>query len=248
MIIDDLGFQPTLDDAALRLDSRVAVAIIPGAPGTTRMAQAAAAQQRDILIHLPLSHSGTQDCDAPICPRREWSAERMREHLAWASDQVTGAVGLNNHQGSRFTADLGASRRLIEGLVLFNQERQQPLFVVDSRTTPHSQFAHAARSAGLPVGERSVFLDHIRTPEAIEAAWTQLLERARRDGSAIAIGHPYQHTLSFLADALPALDQTEIELVRIGELVEAESRKSTLAQAKRPAARAYRSSTAPSAP
>lgn len=251
LIIDDLGFQPALDAAVLALDARVAVAIIPGAPAASRLAREAGAQPRDVLIHLPLSHSGSGACDAPICPHREWSPERMRRHLDWASAQVEGAVGLNNHQGSVFTADLGASRRLVEGLVLLNEEREQPLFVVDSRTTPRSEFARVARSVGLRVGERSVFLDHVRTPEAIAAAWEHLLAVATTRGHAIAIGHPHAQTIDFLNTALPALEDSGVMLVRIGELVEADSTRIALpiVPAGQDNTGAYREwATAPSGP
>ena len=220
LIIDDLGFQPALDREVLGLDPRVAVAVIPNAPGARRISHEAAQGRRDVLIHLPLSHAGPSDCDSPICPQRDWSAEQMHQHLVWASEQVKDAIGLNNHQGSAFTADRQASRRLIEGLILFNQTQERPLFVIDSRTTPHTRLAQAAREARLPVAERQVFLDHDRDPQAIANAWHQLLMMAETTGQAIAIGHPYPETLAFLTEALAELESSDVQLVRISELIE----------------------------
>lgn len=241
LIIDDIGFQAVMDEAVLALDERVAVAIIPNAPGARHLARQAGEQGREILIHLPLSRAGPLDCDAPVCPRREWSPERMRQHLAWASERVNGAIGLNNHQGSGFTADPLATSRLIEGLVLLNGERDQPLFVIDSRTTPGTRLASSAREAGLGVAERQVFLDHDRDPDAIASAWARLLATARRDGQAIAIAHPHTETLEFLPDALAGLAAYGVELVPISTLIETASATSR-------AVLDYRSATEPSAP
>ncbi|MFP4207692.1 MAG: divergent polysaccharide deacetylase family protein [Wenzhouxiangella sp.] len=219
IIIDDLGYQQALDRAVMALDTRIAVAVIPDGPAALPAAEEALTQGREILIHLPLTHySGA--CEAIHCPRREWSPERMRQHLAWAARQVPGAVGLSNHQGSKFTADTAASRRLIEGLVLLNNERQHPLFVVDSRTTALSQLAHEAARAGIGQAQRRVFLDHERNPEAIEMAWRRLLQHARSDGYALAIGHPYPETIAFLAQAIPSLSDGEPTLVPVSVLVE----------------------------
>ena len=220
LIIDDLGFQRALDRQVLALDSRVAVAVIPSAPGAQRISLEAAQGQRDVLIHLPLSHAGPSDCDAPLCPQRDWSAEQMRQHLVWASEQVKGAIGLNNHQGSAFTADRQASRQLVDGMVLFNRVQERPLFVLDSRTTPHTRLAQSAREAGLAVAERQVFLDHDRDPKAIANAWQQLLVMAETSGQAIAIGHPYPETLAFLTEALAKLESSGVQLVRLSELIE----------------------------
>jgi polysaccharide deacetylase 2 family uncharacterized protein YibQ len=220
IIIDDLGYQPALDRAVLELDPRVAVAVIPDGPGAGQIAVRAARQGREILIHLPLAHVGSDDCETAACPHRQWSAERMREHLEWAASRVPGAVGLSNHQGSRFTADAAATRRLVEGLVLLNRHRQPPLFVIDSRTTPASLLAHEAAQAGLASAQRRVFLDHERSAEAIAAAWALLMEHALADGRAIAIGHPYPETLAFLARAIPALDQSRVRLVPLSSLLE----------------------------
>lgn len=242
IIIDDLGYQADLDRAVLTLDSRIAVAILPDGPGATDLATQAARQGREALVHLPLSHVRSGDCEKALCPRREWSAERMRQHLDHAARQVPHAVGLNNHQGSLFTADPGSTRRLIEGLVLLNRHRDKPLFVVDSRTTPHTQLAREASRAGIATAQRQVFLDHERSAEAIAQAWKRLIERARDDGQAIAIGHPYRETVAFLARAIPALEGSGIELVPVSDLISATGPQ-TVPIGQAAPARAYRPST-----
>lgn len=215
LIIDDLGFRLIEDQAILALDPRISVAIIPGAPQARRLAEQARAQQRVVLVHLPLAQEPHGECDMPPCPRREWSAERMRRHLAWAFDQVPGALGLNNHQGSQFTADRAATRRLLEGLKLYSRKQPVAPFVIDSRTTPDSQLEDLAAAAGFGSAKRDIFLDHERSAEAMESAWQTAIALSRRQGHAVVIAHPHPETIAFLSQALGALESAGIELVPI---------------------------------
>ncbi|MDA1381271.1 divergent polysaccharide deacetylase family protein [Plesiomonas shigelloides subsp. oncorhynchi] len=50
IVIDDVGYRPA-DQAVMRLPLPVTVAILPVAPHAARMAEQAAKQQRDALIH-----------------------------------------------------------------------------------------------------------------------------------------------------------------------------------------------------
>jgi len=247
VIIDDLGFRLAEDLAVLELDHRVSVAIIPNAPMSRRLAALAREQQRTVLVHLPLAQGPAGECDAPLCPRREWSAERMRRHLAWAFDEVEGAAGLNNHQGSLFTADQGATRRLLEGLQLLSREQASPPFIIDSRTTPYSRLAELAGASGFRSARRDVFLDHDRAPEAMDSAWQAALAIARRQGRAIVIGHPHPETILFLQYALPALADAGVRLVPVAEVLREPEQQAT--RIGYPAAgAAYRSPISPAGP
>ncbi len=219
VIVDDLGFRLIEDQAVLRLDPRVSVAIIPNAPLARRMAEQANEQQRVTLVHLPLTQGPARACDAPLCPRREWSPERMRRHLEWAFGQVTGAVGLNNHQGSHFTADVGANRRLLEGLGLFSEKHPFAPFVVDSVTTPYSRLAELAEASGFRTARRDVFLDHDLRPEAMQKAWQEAIRIAGERGHAVVIAHPHPETIEFLQQALPEVEESGIDLVPITDVL-----------------------------
>lgn len=227
VVIDDLGYLQHNDREVLALDPRIAVAIIPDGPLAPMLSRKAAQQQRDVLIHLPLSGMRHDNCDfGATCPAPDWSPNRMASHLRWASRRVENAVGINNHQGSRFTADRQAVANLVGGIALLEQSYQLPLFVLDSRTTAKSQFEYVAADAGLKATRRNVFLDHDRCPDAIAKAWQELLELARRKGSAVAIGHPHTETIDFLARALPKLEAEKVELVPISQLVDRPRRSS----------------------
>src|SRR5690606_23829095 len=100
--------------------------------------------------------------------------------------------GVNNHMGSLITRHPGHMTWLMQDLA------RDGLFFVDSYTHPQSVALEMAREGGVPAARRDVFLDHVAEPEAIAHQFRRLLARARSDGHAIGIGHPYPATLAFL--------------------------------------------------
>src|SRR4029453_1649683 len=126
---------------------------------------------------------------------------------------VPGAVGVNNHMGSAATADPRVMRVIARVLA------QRGLFFLDSRTTLATVAESTAAEASVRTVARRVFLDDSPTDAAVRAQMRELLRRARQEGSAVAIGHPYAATLSVLESELPDLERREgVRLVRVSEL------------------------------
>ena len=96
--------------------------------------------------------------------------------------------------GSAFTGDISLCRTLAGMLV------GHGLAVLDSVTRPDPQLALAAKEAGLVGLARDVFLDTRRDTAAILSALDAAAARARAQGMAVAIGHPYPETLRALRD------------------------------------------------
>ncbi len=113
--------------------------------------------------------------------------------LDWDLVRVPGFAGINNHEGSRFTADRNALAPVMDRLA------QRGVFFLDSRTTPDTQVGPAARAAGVETAGRDVFLDNVATVDAVDAQLRVLEAKARAQGSAIAIGHPHDVTLDAVA-------------------------------------------------
>ena len=109
---------------------------------------------------------------------------------------MPGLVGINNHEGSRFTADAAALEPVMATL------KARHLFFFDSRTGPESAVRTAASTAGVMTGARDIFLDDDPRPLAVSAELEMLAREARRTGAAIAIGHPHEATLKLLAQWL----------------------------------------------
>jgi polysaccharide deacetylase 2 family uncharacterized protein YibQ len=142
------------------------------------------------------------------------SAGEVARRTRAAIEAVPGAVGVNNHMGSRLTADESTMRAML-GVVA-----ERGLFFVDSRTTPDSVAERVARELGVPTAARDVFLDAEGDASSIAAELERLLELARRQGAAIAIAHPHPATLELLERELPLLKARGFELVPVSYLLE----------------------------
>lgn len=224
IVIDDLGNDREALERIARWPFPVAGAVLPGLPDSADAARRLAASGKEVLLHLPMEPDGYPRVrPGPGVVLRSDSDEKIARTVSEDLDSVPGAVGVNNHMGSAATAD----PRVMRAVVRVLSERR--LFLLDSRTTEATVARSVADEAFLPAVSRRVFLDAVETPEAIERAFRALLGKARRDGPALAIGHPHPATLALLERELPRLAAANVELVTVGSLTRVRGPKSRVA-------------------
>lgn len=214
--IDDLGEDLAGTDKAMALPREVALSFLPYADTTPFLAEAAARRGHLVLAHVPMQALGGEN-PGPMTLKAGMAPDEIARLLGENLARVPGLVGINNHEGSRFTADASGLRPVMATL------RARHLFFFDSRTGPGSQVEAAARAAGVMTAGRDVFLDDVQTPAAIEAELESLVREARRTGVAIAIGHPHDVTLKILAEWL-ARDHG-VTLVPLDEAIRLKNRQ-----------------------
>jgi uncharacterized protein len=189
--IDDLGEDLAGTDKAMALPQSVALSFLPYADTTPFLAEAAARKGHLVLAHVPMEALGPHN-PGPMALKHGMDADEIARRLGWHLARVPGIVGMNNHEGSRFTAD---PRALVPVMATL---RARHLFFFDSRTGPDSQAMAAAQAAGVMTAARDVFLDDDQSPAAVAAQLELLAREAKRTGIAIAIGHPHDVTLALL--------------------------------------------------
>ncbi len=208
LIIDDLGHRLSDGERATRLPGPVVCAVLPHTPHGPYLAQRAHAAGKEVILHLPMQPHGHEDAGSGSLDtgmsEAEWRA-RLDRNLA----SVPHAIGVNNHMGSRLTAEPRAMHWLMGAL------RERRLFFVDSLTTRDSLGARTARAQGLPTLARDLFLDRDPSPAAITAQLNGLERLAKERGHALAIGHPYPATLAALEHWLPQLSARGITLIPV---------------------------------
>ncbi len=111
--------------------------------------------------------------------------------------------------------------------------RDHGLLFLDSLTSAKSVGEKTARGLGVPTTRRDVFLDNTDSVAEVELRLAQVERTARETGSAIAIGHPRDATLSVLADWIPRARAAGFVLVPLSAVIEARSGSPAL-QALRP--------------
>lgn len=208
IIIDDLGQSPERDGRTLALPGPVTMAIMPDTPHATDFARQAHKAGKTVILHMPMDPAS-----GPYAWHPGIAIEELARRLDAALVKVPYAAGINNHMGSRMTAQREPMAWLMGEL----QRRQ--LFFVDSRTSAATVAAAEAQAHDVAHVSRDVFLDDVRTPEAIDAQLQQGIALARKQGSAVLIGHPYPQTLAVLERQIPRLKQLGIELITLQQMI-----------------------------
>jgi polysaccharide deacetylase 2 family uncharacterized protein YibQ len=213
IIIDDLGYDRSAADAVLALGFPLTVSVLPHLPLSGELAEEARRRGDQVMLHLPMESEADGAKPENIELRVGMSAAQVDATLAGMLETVPYAAGVNNHQGSRATADPALMQALMPAL------RQRGLFFVDSRTDAKTVAYDTAESAGVPAASRKVFLDDVPSREAILKQLGLAARDAQRDGFTIAIGHPRPATIAALAEGIPSLEARGIHLVFASELV-----------------------------
>lgn len=192
----------------------MAGAVLPGLSGSAPAARDLESAGKEVLLHLPMEpRRYPQIRPGPGVVLLSQNDEEIARTVEADLESVPGAVGVNNHMGSAATADSRVMRAVTRVLA------RRGLFFVDSRTTGASVAREAARDEGVRSVSRRVFLDDVATEEAVTRQIAELVANARREGFALAIGHPYPSTLAVLERDLPKLGDRGVKLVAVGELV-----------------------------
>jgi polysaccharide deacetylase 2 family uncharacterized protein YibQ len=193
--IDDLGEDIAGTDRAIMLPKEVALSFLPYAEATPFLAASAGRKGHTILAHVPMQALGGGN-PGPMALMVGMSPTEIARRMEYALNRVPGISGINNHEGSRFTADAAGLVPVVSAL------KTRGLFFLDSRTGAVSHVEQVSQAAGVETGARDIFLDDDPRPAAVAAQLEELARVARRGGVAIAIGHPRDATLTLLAEWL----------------------------------------------
>ncbi len=211
IVIDDFGYRPQTENQVLALPPTISVAVLPNAPHAREMATKAHNNGHEVLIHLPMAPLSKQPLEKDTL-HPEMSSAEIERIVREAVNDVPYAVGLNNHMGSAMTSSLFGMQKVMQALSHYN------LYFLDSMTIGNSQSMRAASGTGVKVIKRRVFLDDTQREADIRAQFTRAVELARRNGSAIAIGHPHPTTVRVLQQMVYSLP-SDITLVRPSDLL-----------------------------
>ena len=210
-MIDDAGYDLDALQPFLDLPMPLAVAVLPNLPHSDEAAHRVLAAGKELLLHLPMEPEGGED-PGPGALLTGQPAAEIERLLDAALASVPGAVGVNNHMGSKATADPA-----FMDVVLGALERRG-LFFVDSRTTSLTVAASEAERLGVPALERRVFLDAVDggAEESLQAA----IAAAARDGSAVAIGHVQTDGLAaILRGAAVGMERSGVRPATLASLI-----------------------------
>lgn len=210
IVIDDFGYRPVQENQLLKLPQTFAVAVLPDAPYAREMAEKAHLHGHEVLIHLPMAPLSKQPLEKNTI-RTEMSRAEIEQIIHAAVQNVPWAAGLNNHMGSAMTSSLSGMQKVMQILDNYN------FYFLDSMTIASSQSVPAAVGTRVKILKRRIFLDDNPKEAAIRQQLKRAVRLAKRDGQAIAIGHPHPATVRVLLQRLPEIAE-EVTLVHPSQL------------------------------
>lgn len=212
IIIDDCGQWLDTEEALIALPIPITLSVLPHVHYTDRIAQEAAAAGKGVMLHLPmepLSHINPGPGEIKDGMTDDQVTKQTEDDVA----QVPLAKGANNHEGSEASAD----GRVMKDVIAVMKEHS--LFFVDSRTNAKSVGQQVAQDAGVPTAKRDVFLDNQADVAYTESMLERAVALAKKNGSAIAIGHPKPTTLAAIRELYPRLQAEGVQFVLAQNLV-----------------------------
>lgn len=199
IVIDDMGLDRARSRRATELPAPLTLSYLPYARDLAEQTQAARGRGHELMLHLPMEPMSSGLDPGPNALLTTLAEESIRRRTVAALDSFGGYVAVNNHMGSRFTTwrpGVEASLR---------EMRARGVAWLDSRTSAQSVGSMVASELGMPHVDRHVFLDDVDSLEAVRQQLAEVERVARRQGVAIAIGHPHESTLRALTEWLPTL-------------------------------------------
>lgn len=208
IIIDDMGHNRAEGERLARLEQPITLSFLPYRRYTVELAKLSHSLNKEIMLHAPMAntqHFGL----GPGGLTEDMDQTHLTRTLRRALQSVPHVQGVNNHMGSLLT------QRLQPMDWVMTELGQYPLYFVDSRTIASSIAGDVARAHHIPSFTRDVFLDHEQTEEFVDRQFKLLIQRARQQGTAIAIGHPHKITVDYLEKHLPLLDEQGIAIATV---------------------------------
>ena len=214
LIIDDFGYRNDhVSNGFLQLPGKLTYAIIPGHDYSQLFSKKAYDSGYEIIVHLPMENIGKTYGEEEYVLMSYFQDDEIKNRINKAFDLLPESIGLNNHQGSRGTAD-SRVMTLVAGVI-----KEKKKFFIDSRTTNNSLAETTMRKYGVPTNKRDVFLDNELDEEKIKIQLLELADVSEEKGIAIGIGHVKPQTLNVLAKEIPVLQEKGFRFEFVSNLV-----------------------------
>ena len=211
ILVDDFGyFYNSVVRGFISMDAPITITIIPRLKFSTRIAHEAAKSGREFLCHMPMEPEKNGYGNTPML-KVSMSPREVQSFVEGALKSVPGAVGMNNHMGSKATADGRLMREVLEVC------KKHGLFFIDSMTSSKSIACSVAEKIGVPCMRNELFIDN--RGEDTKKAMNRLLSIASRRGYAIGIMHVKRSSLEDLRWLKSEASKRGIELIEVSKLL-----------------------------
>jgi len=211
IVLDDMG-NSLSDFQALSLPEEVTFSILPYTPQGKRLAKIAHQQNREILVHIPMQAKTGNRMLGKGALMLNMHEQEFKALLQRSLHYLPDAQGINNHMGSALTEKTMPMRWTMEVL------QARGFYFLDSRTTAQTIAESTAKILDVPALRRNVFLDNIKTEQAMRRQLQRAINLSKDQHNVVIIAHPYPETLRFLKLQLKQ-PITDFKLIALKQLI-----------------------------
>jgi polysaccharide deacetylase 2 family uncharacterized protein YibQ len=216
VVIDDFGNGMAGTEEMMALQIPFTAAVMPFLPTTKRDAEWAHRLGHNVIVHLPMEPlHGKSSWLGPGAITTNLSTAEIRARVNAAIDDVPYAVGINNHMGSKATADSRVMQVVLEVCL------QRGLFFLDSRTNYRSVIGKISEQIGVKSMNNQIFLDEQYNTTHIVKQISRISTYFGKHDECIVIGHvgpPGKKTAEALKQAQAQLAKN-IEFVSLQQMI-----------------------------
>jgi len=213
IVVDDFGYQAEPIEMFAAIDRPITFSVLPYRQYSRMAAERGVGSGHQVLLHLPMEPMTLPDQVEKDMITVQMTDSQIQDIVFRALQYTPEAIGVNNHQGSRATAD----RRVMQAALSIMRNSQ--LFFVDSRTSGQTVGMDMARQMGMRTGENELFLDNSSDIGYIKNQLRTAQRMALKNGSVIVIGHARVNTATAIREMIPELEASGVRLVFVSQLV-----------------------------
>ncbi|WP_307903848.1 divergent polysaccharide deacetylase family protein [Haliovirga abyssi] len=216
ILIDDVGENLSTAYKFSNIKEKLNFATIPFLRDSKKATSYLRKNGYNVILHMPMESLGSEYLNKRTKDliRTTMTKKEIINRFEKGLENIGGAKGFNNHMGSKFTSNKEKMEELLEYV------KEKNMYYIDSRTTSKSVGYKTAKELNIKTYYCSIFLDNEKNVEYIEKRIKLAVEKTKKYGKLVAIGHYNKITEEALENMIPYIKENGIKLVFLNEVIE----------------------------
>ncbi|AGB42082.1 hypothetical protein Halha_2204 [Halobacteroides halobius DSM 5150] len=214
IVIDDLGFNRKGTEEILKIKRPLTFAVLPHRPFSKVDAKLVKEAGQELILHQPLEPLNPKVNPGAGAINSTMTNKEIKSVLKGNLANLPQLQGINNHMGSKATANPRVMKAIIEVL------KKKGLYYVDSSTAHNSVGFEVAQKNNLPTAANYLFIDNIDKKKEIKEMLLTLGKIALKEKEMVVIGHVRENTALAIKEVIPKLEKMGVKLVFASQLVQ----------------------------
>lgn len=212
IIVDDFGYKKEIINLFLKMNYSLTFSILPSEIYSLYASKKAKDLGIETMLHLPMESVKPNQNPGKYAIMSNMDEKGIRELVRKNINAVPNIKGVNNHMGSKITADEKIMRIVLEEI------KKKDLYFIDSRTTKDTKAQKIATELGVRTNKNYLFLDNEMSVEYIKDRIKKLISICLKNGESIGICHPHYNTVLAIQESFPLFESSGVRLVYASQL------------------------------